>query len=79
MFGMGLRLRCIRRSTGAMGSNEEFVVDLELQVRGVDGLRIVDGSVIPLVPRGNTTAPIIMVAKRAADMIRGRAQLPPAV
>lgn len=47
------------------------VVDAELRVRGVDGLRVVDASVLPTVPRGNTNAPVIAVAERAADLIRG--------
>lgn len=59
-------------ATCAMGSDPSSVVDLDLKVRGVEGLRVVDGSVIPIVPRGNTTAPIIMVAEKAADLIRGR-------
>lgn len=50
-------------STCAMGSHADSVVDLELRVRGVDGLRIVDGSVMPKVVRGNTTAAIIMIAE----------------
>jgi choline dehydrogenase len=54
------------------------VVDSELRVMGVDGLRVVDASVMPTVPRGNTNAATIMIAERAADLIRGvpEAELP---
>jgi choline dehydrogenase len=57
-------------STCAMGAGEDAVVDPELRVRGVTGLRVVDASVFPAVPRGNTNAPTIMVAEKAADLIR---------
>jgi choline dehydrogenase len=57
-------------SSCAMGS----VVDSDLRVYGFDGLRVVDASVMPSVTRGNTNAPVIMIAERAADLIRAGTQ-----
>ncbi|TJZ54545.1 DUF4334 domain-containing protein [Streptomyces piniterrae] len=59
-------------STCAIGS----VVDAQLRVLGVEGLRVADASVLPSVPRGNTNAAAIMIAEKAADLIRGHG-LPP--
>ena len=65
--------------TCRMGTDAAAVVDAELRVNGLDGLRVVDASVMPTVPRGNTNAPTIALAERAADVIRGgRATAEPA-
>jgi choline dehydrogenase len=60
-------------STAAMGAGEDAVCDGQLRVRGVDGLRVADASVLPMVPRGNTNAPVIMVAEKAVDLLLGAA------
>ncbi|MCB1435276.1 MAG: hypothetical protein KDK75_22855, partial [Alphaproteobacteria bacterium] len=52
-----------------MGSDADAVVDTQLRVNGVEGLRVVDASVFPALINGNTNAPTIMIADRAADMI----------
>ena len=52
-----------------MGPEGRSVVDSHLRVRGVDGLRVVDASVFPLLTSGHTNAPTVMVAERAADLI----------
>ncbi|HTB70852.1 MAG TPA: GMC family oxidoreductase N-terminal domain-containing protein [Solirubrobacteraceae bacterium] len=64
--------------TCRMGADATAVVDAELRVNGVEGLRVVDASAMPTVPRGNTNAPTIALAERAADVIRhGRALAEP--
>jgi choline dehydrogenase len=53
-----------------MGSDNLAVVDPELKVRGVEGLRVADASVIPELPTGNCQTAVVMIAERAADFVR---------
>lgn len=62
--------------TCKMGSDDMAVTDGQGRVHGLTGLRIVDGSILPLIPTANVNAPIIMVAEKVADMIRSRTPLP---
>ena len=56
------------------GNDADAVVDSNLRVRGVEGLRVIDASVMPDLIGGNINAAVIMIAERASDLLRGRPQ-----
>jgi choline dehydrogenase len=55
--------------TCRMGADAQAVVDARLRVHGIAGLRVVDCSIMPTIPSGNTAAPVVMVAEKASDLI----------
>ena len=63
--------------TARMGTDSRAVVDAECRVHGMENLRVVDSSIMPAITTGNLNAPTIMLAERAADLIRGRRLLAP--
>ena len=60
-----------RSAPAGWATDDDAVVDAQLRVRGVEGLRVADASIMPLITGGNTNAPAIMIGERAADLVKG--------
>jgi choline dehydrogenase len=63
--------------TCRMGGDDQAVVDPTLRVRGLEGVRVIDASVMPVIPRGHTHAPAVMIGEKGADLVLGRVALRP--
>lgn len=70
-FAVASKAITTRSAPAVFGSDADAVVDLQLRVRGVAGLRVADASVIPTIPNANPNATVLAIAERAAAMIGG--------
>ena len=70
--GVGHKPNTTRSGPARWASNADSVVDPELQVRGVDNLRVIDASVMPSIIGGNTNATTIMIGEKGADLVRAK-------
>jgi len=66
-----------RHGTDGPATDKTSVVDDQLRIHGLQGIRVVDASIMPNMPSANTYSSTMMIAEKASDMIRGRSPLPP--